>query len=437
VAAPASLPTLATRLEGYAAAVPTRLVDIAPSIVASEPDRLRELLSLVDAALDAVDPEEAVRRLLVDEPPPGERITVLALGKAAPAMSRGAARALGRRIGQFVVVSDHTEEVPDGAELMVGSHPVPTSASVDAGRRILAAASEPADHVLFLVSGGGSALAEVPREGLELSDLAAVYDLMLRGGVPIEETNCVRAHLSALKGGRLAAAASAPTTTLVVSDVGKRIELVASGPTVPCRSTPAEARAVLERHGLIGRLPTAVRRVLDGPADPPDIPPGRVVVAGDGALAAEALAADAARRGIPARVVTTELRGEASTAAVAALSAAPSGAVGIFAGETTVTVRGDGSGGRNQEAALAAALEVEGTGTRFLTFGTDGIDGPTDAAGGYIDGGTAARIRDGGIDPAIALAANDSHTALGAAHALVRCGPTGVNVADLWLVDRR
>jgi len=417
--------------------VPTRLVDLVPSIAASDPERLRELMSLLDAALGAVDPEEAVRGFLESEPPAGERITVVALGKAAPAMARGAAAALGGRVRRLVVVSDHTEPVPPGAELLVGSHPVPTEASVEAGRRLLAAAAEAADHVVFLVSGGGSALAEVPRPGLSLADLAAAYEKMLLSGVPIEETNTVRAHLSALKGGRLAAAASAPTTTVVVSDVGSRIELVASGPTLRCASTPAEALAVLDRHDLIDELPVSIRRVLTDPPEAIDLPPGRVVVVGDCVVAAEAVAAEAERRGIPARLVTTDLRGEASTAAVEALSTTPPGEVGILAGETTVTVRGPGRGGRNQEAALAAAIALDGRDGRFVSFGTDGIDGPTDAAGGYVDGATAFRIRDGGIDPDRALADNDSHAALAAASALIRCGPTGVNVADLWLVDRR
>ena len=181
----------------------------------------------------------------------------------------------------------------------------------------------------------------------------------------------------------------------------------------------------------------SIRRVLTDPPEAIDLPPGRVVVVGDCVVAAEAVAAEAARRGIPARLVTTDLRGEASTAAVEALSTTPPGEVGILAGETTVTVRGPGRGGRNQEAALAAAIALDGRDGRFVSFGTDGIDGPTDGAGGYVDGATAFRIRDGGIDPDRALADNDSHAALAAASALIRCGPTGVNVADLWLVDRR
>ena len=417
--------------------MPTRLVDLASSIAAAEPERLHELLSLLDAALEAIDPEKAVRGLLEQDPPPGDRVTVLAVGKAAPAMTRGAVAALGERTSRIVIVTDHSEPVPEGAEFLIGAHPVPDASSLDAGRRLLAAASEPTDHVLFLVSGGGSALAEVPRPGISLTDLAEVYELMLMTGVPIEDANTVRSHLSALKGGGLAAAASAPTTTVIVSDVGKRIEMVASGPTLPCDSTSADARAILDRHGLSSRVPEAVAEALGSSERPPDLPPGKVMVAGDGALAAEAVASVAGGRGIPADVVETDLRGEASTTAIEALSATQPGRIGIFAGETTVTVRGSGRGGRNQEAALAAALELEDSGDRFVTFGTDGIDGPTDAAGAYVDGATATRIRAQGLDPETALADNDSHTALRAAAALLRPGPTGVNVADLWLVDRR
>jgi glycerate 2-kinase len=407
----------------------------AATVAADDPARARDLFGVLQAALAAVDPEAAVIRTLTEHPPAGEKVTVLALGKAGPAMARGAARVLGARTGRTIVVSDHPENVPRGAELRVTSHPWPDSTSVAAGRLLLRAASESRHPILFLVSGGGSALAEVPAPGLDLDDLVAVYDTMLRTAVTIEETNIVRAHLSQIKGGRLAAAAATPTTTVLISDVGDHPDLIASGPTLPCRSLPSDALEVLERHSLT--VPDSVREVLENAPPPPTVEPGPVIVAADGRSSAAAAADEAGRRGITARVVTTELAGEARDTALDSLDATPKGEVGVFAGETTVTVRGDGDGGRNQEAALAVSLAIRETGDVFVAFGTDGIDGPTDAAGAYVDGSTARRMQEAGIDAADALARNDSHRALEAAGALIRTGPTGVNVADLWLVDRR
>lgn len=407
----------------------------AATVAADDPARARELFEILQAALAAVDPEEAVIRTLTEHPPGGEKVTILALGKAGPAMARGAARVLGARTGRTVVVTDHLEEVPRGAQLRVTSHPWPDSTSVAAGRLLLRVASESRHPVLFLVSGGGSALAEVPAPGLDLDDLVAVYDTMLRRSVTIEEANIVRTHLSQIKGGRLAAAASAPTMTVLLSDVGDHPDLIASGPTLPCRSHPSDALEVIERHSL--SVPDSAREVLDNAPPPPTLDPGPVIVAADGRSAALAAAAEARRRGITVTVVTAELAGESRDAALESLDVTPEGEVGIFAGETTVTVGGDGDGGRNQEAALAVSLAIEGTGDVFVTFGTDGIDGPTDAAGAYVDGSTARRMREAGVDPADALACNDSHRALEAAGVLIRTGPTGINVADLWLVDRR
>lgn len=408
----------------------------AASIQASEPGRCAELLGLLDAGMSALDPERAVARVLTAHPPPGADVVVLALGKAASAMARGAAAALGRRARMGLVVSDHPEPVPEGAELLVTCHPLPGLSSVEAGRRLLEAVAAPGDHIVFLVSGGGSALAEVPRAGIGLEELVVVYDLLLREGVAIEEANIVRCHLSALKGGRLAAAAAAPITTVVLSDVGPRLDLVASGPTVAPPSRPGDAVDVLRRHGLVQRTPPAVLKILAGD-DEVQVPAGTIIPAGDGGSAAEAVIAAGRDVGLPVSMVTTSLSGESADAARHALESVPAGAVGVLAGETTVTVRGSGRGGRNQEAALAAALAVDGGEGAFVALGTDGVDGPTDAAGAYVDASTAQRMRAAGIDPPAALERNDSHTALAAAGALIRTGPTGVNVADLWMVDRR
>lgn len=421
----------------YAFPVPgPDLATLASSLPASDPDRCRSLLGLLGHGLSVVEPETAVVRALTSERLPGRDLTVVAVGKASPAMARGAAAALGDRVRHWLVVSDHSEPVPAGAELLVTAHPIPDLTSLEAGRRLLETVRIPVDHIVFLVSGGGSALAEVPCPGIGLEDLAGIYDLLLKEGVAIEDANVVRSHLSALKGGKLAAAAAAPMTTVVLSDVGPRLDLVASGPSIPSSSRPADARAVLDRLGLMGRLPDAARTALEQDDGPPAIG-GRVISAGDGEAAATAIAAAGVKLGMPISVITTSLDGEAVEAARWALQAVRQGEVGVMAGETTVTVRGSGRGGRNQEAALSAAIAMEGGTDAFVALGTDGIDGPTDAAGAYVDGTTAKRMRAAGSDPVAALANNDSHRALDAAAALIRTGPTGINVADLWLVDRR
>jgi len=417
------------------------------SLTTPDTARHRFLGDLLMAGLEAVDPFTCVERALEGtegaDPPldaaldsPGS-ITVLALGKAGPAMARGAARILGRRAGEMVIVSDHREAVPEGAELIVSSHPLPDETSVTAGRRLLAAAAEADHHVLFLISGGGSSLAEVPAAGLTIEDVTATNSVLVRSGLTIEDINAIRSHLSAFKGGRLGAAATVPTTTVLLSDVGRRAHLVASGPTIPSPTTPDQARSIVDIHGLEGFLPPAARRALASADSGPETVDTTVVIAGDGALAARAAVEAAQRREVGVYLLTTDLDGLAHEAAAEALEAAPPGMVSVLAGETTVEVDGDGTGGRNQEAALAAALEMEDSPWLFVAFGTDGVDGPTDAAGAMVDGTTTETIRRSGIDPVAALADNDSHRALDAAGALIRCGPTGTNVADLWLVDKR
>ena len=410
---------------------------LAAALAVDDRDRAARLLGVLDTAMGAVDPEPATGATLPElgalDPP----VTIVALGKAAPAMARGMVAALaGTRIGPVVVVSDHHEEVPVGTEFHLGAHPVPDLASVAAGLRLLEVVGAAEGTVLVLVSGGGSSLAEVPAPGLDLADVSAVYRLVLRSGMPIEDANTIRAHLSSLKGGRLAGAAPGPVATVVLSDVADRPALIASGPTVRCSTSPADALAILDRHRLVDIIPPQVVAFLRDAPEPPTPPEGPVVVAADGARAATAAVGAARDAGLRATVLTTHLRGRAVEAAQRALTSSPPDTLAVLAGETTVAVTGSGRGGRNQEAALAAAIAIEGGPVVFVALGTDGIDGPTDAAGAYVDGSTARRIRAAGIDPVAALADNDSHTALDAASALLRSGPTGVNVADLWLVDK-
>jgi glycerate 2-kinase len=403
------------------------------------------LLEAFRAGIAGVDPEvatrNAVQRLDLNG---GGRMIVIAAGKAAVPMARGLSSVVRPAAG--VIVSPHDVEAP--LPVVVAGHPVPTTGSAKGARRALELASSggPDDVVVCLISGGASALLAAPASGLTLDDLREANQTLLESGADIVEANTLRKHLSAVKGGRLAAAAGrARLITLVLSDVvGDPLDVVASGPTVPDPTTYADAFSVVERHALFKRLSGRVlghlergKRGLVEETPKEAHPRHEIVVIGSGTLAAGAAAAFLHARGIAARVVSTHHVGEAREAAVLAVATPSNGdEVLIFAGETTVTVRGSGRGGRNQEAALAAALEIEGQPVTFLAGGTDGIDGPTDAAGAVVDGGTIGRGLAANFDPLAALADNDTYPFLAASGDLIIIGPTGTNVADLWLLRR-
>lgn len=414
-----------------------------PAVLAPDPQRRGLILDVLEAGVAAVDPEAAVRAALrVDggrldvnggvEVPAG--VDVLAVGKAAPAMSRAAFAALGEKAGRFLIVSDHEEPVPPGATLLRGEHPSPGPGSLAAGAAALDFARTVAsdDLLLVLVSGGGSALMEVPADRLGIDDLAATQRALMDRGVPIHELNVVRRHLSRVKHGGLVRAHGRPVVTLLISDVidGPASD-IASGPTLPDDSTPADALAIIEAAGA--RVPPPVTDFLASAPPPPPVDPGPWRVVADGTIAAEAAAARARAHGLEARVGTTTLRGEARVEGPRACHEAGPGLT-VLAGETTVHVTGDGLGGRNQEAALAAAMEIADSDTLFAAYGTDGIDGPTDAAGALVDGTTVQRGRSQGLDPEDCLRRNDSHRFLEATGDLLVTGPTGTNVGDLWVV---
>lgn len=426
-----------------------------PRVLANDPDRRRVALSILESALHAIDPAAAVGRALRRED--GEVVVggvrfeargvlVVAVGKAAPGMARAVCAAVSPMPVRGMVVSDHSEHVPAELELWLAGHPIPDLRSVAAAREavrlIVDARSD--EVVLFLVSGGGSALLELPIGNLALDDLTAVLALMLRREVPIDEMNAVRRHLSAVKGGRLAAVCgSAMMATLLISDVsGRSSDVIASGPTLPDPTTFTEALAVLERHGLTELVPQAVLGHLgDGilgmvPETPKKDRPGHlVVVVADGEVAARAACKAARAHGLRASLVTTALAGGAREQGVRAVTSADPGGIAVLVGETTVNVTGDGRGGRNQEAGLAASIALDGDPTTvFATCATDGVDGPTDAAGAIVDGSTLERAARTGLDAASHLSRNDSHSFLEATGDLLRTGPTGTNVGDIWLV---
>jgi hydroxypyruvate reductase len=391
------------------------------------------------AAVAAVDPSVLVERALLDLAlDPGDRpVTVLALGKAAGGMVWGAHRVFGDSV-TGVAALHSPGRLPAGIVGVVGGHPVPDRRSVEAGERLLAtaAAVQPGSLVLCLVSGGGSALAEVPAPGLDIADLAVVNRLLLDSGVAIGEMNVVRRAMSQIKGGHLAArVVKARLVTLAVSDVGSaNPATIASGPTLAPPPPGPTAREILLEHALLDRVPPGL--TLAGTAVAPERSSDHIFkVIADGSTAARAASARAASLGMSSTIVERELYGEARDEArrVLADTRGREVDVAIHIGETTVTVRGAGRGGRNHEAALRAAVALDGRDGAFLAGGTDGVDGSARGAGAIVDGLTATIGRRLGRDAGAYLAANDSGGFFDVVPGRIVTGPTGTNVADIWL----
>ena len=380
------------------------------------------------------------------------RIFLLGAGKASGAMAAAAEEVAGDRVaGGFVVVKDGYGGHLRRVEIAEAGHPVPDARGLAASGRLLEVARSAGedDLVLFLVSGGGSALTPAPAPPITLAEKQEVTRLLLASGAAIGELNAVRKHLSVFKGGQLARAASPATVlTLALSDViGDPFDVIASGPTAPDPTTFADALEVLARRGLSGRVPPSVARRLEAgrageiretpkPGDPLFDRVTNVVV-GNNALVTDAAAATARRLGYRTDLTTRELQGEARDVArefVARARRLPPPACLIAGGETTVTVRGPGKGGRCQEFALAAALELEPTDRiTILAAGTDGTDGPTDATGAIVDAGSIARGSAAGADARRALADNDAYRFLRASDDLLVSGPTRTNLLDLYV----
>ncbi|MDO8530869.1 MAG: glycerate kinase [Dehalococcoidia bacterium] len=419
------------------------------------PSRL--VYDILAAALVAVDPYAAVRRALAESPlPANARVYVVGAGKAGVGMARAAHDVLGERIvAGCVAVPDSAPSAIGRIALAQASHPVPDARGMAAAQRVaeMARAAQSNDVVLCLFSGGGSALLPLPVEGVSLEDKQGATGLLLRSGATIHEVNAVRKHLSRLKGGQLARLASrARVLGLYISDVsGDRLESIASGPTSPDSTTYADALRALERYGLLAQSPRAVveRLRLGITGGVPETPKGGepfwarvhnvIVASGRDGLAAAGCRVEA----LGLRVhVLPEMSGEAREVgarlgALVRRIARDDGPVRrpaclLAAGETTVVVRGAGKGGRNQELALAAAAEMDGLdGVALASFATDGVDGPTDAAGAMVDGATLVRARSRGLAPDRYLADNDAYRFFDDVGGLIRTGPTGTNVADI------
>lgn len=395
---------------------------------------MRELFQV---GVTAADPRGAVRAALTSHPAAtAGRLFLLSVGKAACAMADAALPLIPAPARALVVTNPENARPVAGAEVMQAAHPVPDEGGLAAGRAVLSmlAKATEGDEVLVLVSGGGSALLPAPVSGLSLADKAEVNRLLLGAGLDIVQMNMVRQHLSALKGGGLLRAAwPASVRALILSDVvGDDLRAIASGPTVAPIAPRAEVCAMLQARGLWDKLPEAARAALSRPEDTTTLPPARNLLIGSNALSVAAMA-----QACPgARIAPAPLVGDVAQAAAQIVALVDKGAgTTLMGGETTVTLSGSGLGGRNQELALRVAMALQGrAGWRFLSGGTDGRDGPTDAAGALVDGGTVARIRAAGGDPEVLLANNDSYAALRLSGDLLITGGTGTNVADLQIL---
>lgn len=403
-------------------------------------DRARQLFQ---TACQAADPGIALSRALQSHPlpvpDPGGKLRVVAIGKAAVPMAEALLPKLDAPYEALVVTNYENARPVAGAIVNAAGHPVPDENGEMAAIAVeaLLLNARPADRVIALISGGGSALLPAPVAGVTLAEKAEVSRLLLGAGVDISQLNLVRQGLSRLKGGGLLQAARpTPVTAYILSDViGDDLRVIASGLTVAPVGSRDDARNVLEGLNLFSQLPESVRAALTRPE--PTLPPVQAtnVLIGSNRKSLEAVVAAA---GAGAHIVSDALTGDVADAAAQIIRAAQENDSGtlVFGGETTVVLRGNGLGGRNQELALRVAMAMPDLGRdwAFLSGGTDGRDGPTEAAGGLVDAGTVGRIRAAGGDPVALLANNDSNRALELAGDLLVTGATGTNVADVQIL---
>jgi len=426
-------------------------------------------VDIFNAALTAVDPCEAVKRqgsyleTLYDR---GgfKAINIVAFGKAAFAMTRAIVNQFDAMIEKGIVITKYgysqREVLPARIEVYEAGHPVPDENGMAATNRVVELLSD-ADRntlVVCLISGGGSSLLVAPAEPLTLAEKQTVTRLLLQSGANITELNTVRKHLSCVKGGRLAEIVyPAQVVSLILSDViNDRIDVIASGPTVPDESTYRDALCVLDRYGLTRNVPQSVHEVLVAGSEGrrPETPKTgnplfalvRNIIVGSNGMAIRAAKDRAVELGFDTTVVTSELQGEACESGRWLARMVLEGRIQrgysaggpiclVSGGETTVTVRGNGLGGRNMEFAVSFAMEVEGLkGITLLSAGTDGTDGPTDAAGGIVDGETIGKAKACGFAPELYLENNDSYHLLERVGDLFITGPTGTNVMDIQIV---
>jgi hydroxypyruvate reductase len=419
---------------------------------------------ILAAAVQAVEPGAAVRKFVQRS---GEklrignrdydlekfnRILLIGIGKAAPAMTDALHDVLGERISAGLIVTkyrpvDHSGSLP----IFEAGHPIPDERSLFAGEQILSLLEgvEASDLVICLISGGGSALVTCPYPGITLAELQALTAQLLACGARIDEINTLRRQLDRLKGGGLAqAAAPAQLVSLILSDVvGNPLEAIASGPTVADPTTRKDALNILDRYQLRDKVPESILNILAG--SPDKLLPEKAglknvhnLIVGSNLLAAQAALAQARREGFNTYLMRTDLQGEAREVAHELCNhlrwawqradPVPRPACILAGGETTVSLRGDGRGGRNLELALSAVTDLaDFPDVMLVTLATDGEDGVTDAAGAVVTGDSFDRAAELGLQPEAYLARNDSYPFFSALEDLLKPGPTGTNVNDL------
>ncbi|MER8825024.1 glycerate kinase [Mesorhizobium sp. M0938] len=406
------------------------------------------LTAIFNAAVAAADPQRTIRDHLPAKPK--GRTIVIGAGKGSAQMAAAFEKVWDGPIEGLVVTRYGYGAICQRVEIIEAAHPVPDAAGLEASRRLLEKVQglTADDLVVALISGGGSALLPSPAGSLTLADEIAVNEALLASGAPISAMNTIRKHVSTIKGGRLAAAAyPAKVVSLVVSDIpGDNPALVASGPTVPDAGSRQEALASIAAYGM--KLPASVMAHINSPAadapraDDPRFSRNEVHLIASAGVSLEAAAAEARRRGIEAAILSDSIEGEARE--VGGVHAAIAREVAmrnrpfqkpvliLSGGETTVTLRAKGRGGRNSEFLLAFAIGISGmAGVHALAADTDGIDGSEDNAGAFADGSTVSRMRAAGVDAKVMLAGNNAWTAFDAVGDLFVPGPTGTNVNDL------
>ncbi|MBK7450449.1 MAG: glycerate kinase [Anaerolineales bacterium] len=417
-----------------------------------------DVVRILAAAIEAVEPGNAVRRFvqhdgnilrIADQPHvlnEFDRVRVLGLGKATQAMAGALLEILAPHPSRGLLIPKQTFAAPaSGYEVYAGGHPVPTQNSVTAGNKAHALASSltERDLLICLISGGGSALMTSPQPGSQLEDLQVLTKLLLACGARVDEINTLRRHLDRVKGGGIAKSANgAQVVSLILSDVvGNPLEAIASGPTSPDPSTKADALHILNKYDLVKDVPAAILHYLEStpetpkPNDPLFTHVQNVLV-GSNSLAAHAALATAKSLGFQTHFLGDTWQGEAREVAKELCSYFTQASAAPFCliagGETTVTLRGHGVGGRNQELALAAAIEMSDMkNAMLLTLATDGEDGPTDAAGAVVTGETFQYAKRLGLSLELFLQGNNSYPLFDALGDLLKIGPTGTNVNDL------
>jgi hydroxypyruvate reductase len=393
-----------------------------------------------------------------------DNIYLISIGKAALPMAEAVIKVLNERITDGILVIKHQpdhniNDIPSSFRIIQGGHPVPDQGSLSAGKSIfeLLERTKPSDLVIFCISGGGSALVTYPYAGISLADLQELTKQLLACGASIDEINTIRKHLDRVKGGGLARAAyPARFISLVLSDVvGDPLNVIASGPTVPDSTSFRDAEVILRKYQLDEKISSSILSHLQNGAagEIPDTPKesdpifeGAITeIVGSNYTAARAALETAIKYGFNAQLLTTFFQGEASHVGrmLGAIlrqidkSGEPlkKPACIIAGGETTVTIKGEGIGGRNLEVALGAAKEIAGLArVAFISLATDGEDGPTDAAGAVASGATLQHAREKGLNPDQSLSNNDTFTFFQELGGLIRTGPTGTNVNDLYFL---